>query len=1104
MSLKSQLSSLFILASFLICYSNSQFIFRQSDRAQILYVQIVSSSTTQAQQTVNFPTPFQNTPKITYNILWINSNINGSVGFSLSTLQVSNTQVTVQIQANSGHKLLNVKIGILATDYHNSIQFYGTFGSGGSKQFTAPRNILGYCAFVSGYKGSIAFANMQFKFISTISADVINLKYSETLLGNMSSIDFNVLLIYEDPSFDSLLYTFLFTNSNEINIPISPQSKKYQISTHLSNNDNVFYGLNYWYDASNSSFNFEVDQQNPILIDSSNINLIIKSNVGYIPWVSISVFQLMMRTCPAGNFIIIVANDYQCVSNCSSVNSQTYNDSQNTFPLQYNTYIMYPCSQCNSACYGCTGPNSNDCTSCASNQFYDSASKSCLSSQPAQTFCTQANIDLQTYQICQPCYSTCKTCSGTQKNQCLTCVATYPYSYKGQCIQGVQDSINCDITTFVCQDCNVTNCKFCDSTLQICQQCITGYYLYNNVCYSSIQNQTYCDSKNVCYSCDLTKCVGCIHSADYCTSCQSNQYLLSNTCYNCNSSQCLTCQNTANTCLSCQQYQYLFNNQCYNTNPDGAYCQLAIGLNYYTCQSCAQNCIVCTGACKNQCQQCFPSAYFYQNSCTLNQPLQTYCDSNLICNSCDSSCKYCNGPSSNECIQCFDGLYLDIKNGLQTCQICQKGCSLCSNRLNNCSACISPYYLKENSCFLNCLSNQYFDLSTRDCEQCNKQCLTCQAKASTNCTSCIANANLNNNGVCVCSKQGYGFSSDGSQCVSCQLALCQICQLSQICESCIENATLSNDSTGNQVCTCNEGYYYLKYYNKCTKCPQNHCKSCSADGKICTECLSGFKLQNGNCGYCNNYKFADSNNQCSQNCSEQCQVCSNSNLCNIYDINNPGYIPNQLCHFSCKQCSGLTVKDCLYCASDSRQYSYLTQQCECKSGYVEINQSSCQQIEQVQSVLQSAHKYLNIIGFPIISLGLIFNISPAIAYSYVLQQLLGDLSYVNYDQEQSVNYILNFYTKYNINNLYNLNNNNNYKSNNNQANNNSDPSLKSQRLLLQNLRVNQQQKLMFEFDTQQSDTTKRVLQVTQSQPGQVSYCDPILEVKKQNRFFYSS
>ncbi|KAL4481590.1 hypothetical protein ABPG74_007679 [Tetrahymena malaccensis] len=1095
---KSKISLLYFLIGFLICCTNSQFIYRQSDRAQILYVDIVSSSSTHAQQTINFPTPFQNTPKITYNILWINSNINGSVGFSLSTLQVSNTQVTVQIQANSGHTLFNVKIGILATDYPNSVQYNDTFGSQGSKQFTAPGNIIGYCAFISGYKGNIAFADMQFKFTSTISSDTINLYYSETLLGNMDSIDFNVLLIYQDPGFDSLLYQFQFTKSNEINIPVSPQSKSQQFSTQLSNNDNVFYGLNYWYDGSNLSFNFEVDQQNTSLINNSNVNLIIKSNKGYISWVSISVFQLIMRICPAGNFIIRVASDYQCVSNCSSINSQTYNDSQNTFPLQYNAYIMNPCSQCNSACYGCTGPNNNDCTSCASNLFYDSASKTCQSTQPAQTFCTQANIDLQTYQNCQSCYSTCQTCSGTQKDQCLTCMATYPYSYKGQCILGVQDGIYCDNTTFVCNDCNVTNCKSCDSSLQICQQCITGYYLYNNSCFSSIQNQTYCDTNNICYSCDLTKCVNCIHSADYCTSCQSNQYLLSNVCYNCDSSKCLTCQNTQDTCLSCQPYQYLFNNSCYNSNPDGAYCQLTNGLNYYTCQSCSQNCKICTGIGLNQCQQCFPSAYFYQNTCTLSQPLQTYCDNHLICYQCDSTCKYCNGPSNTECSQCFDGQYLDVKNGAQTCQICQKGCTLCSNSFNNCSACLSPYYLKGNSCVLNCLQNQYFDQSTRDCEQCSYQCLTCSDKSTTSCTSCIADAKLNENSQCVCSKQGYGFSSDGTQCIPCQLDRCQTCQISSICDSCIENSTLSTDSTGNQVCTCNEGYYYFKYYNKCIKCPQNHCQSCSVDGSTCTKCLPGFQLQNGSCSFCNNYKFADTNNQCSQNCSELCQVCSNSNVCSIYDINNPGYIPNQLCHFTCKQCSGLTGQDCLQCASDSREYNYLTQKCECKSGYIEINEPSCQKIEQVQTILQSAHQYLSIIGFPIISFGLILNVSPVVIYSYILQQLIGDISYVNYDQEQSINYILNFYTKYNLNNLYNLNKTNN----NNLTNKDSDPSLKSQRLLHQNLRANQNS--MIDFNIQQINESKRKLQNTQYQAGIVSYYETILDVKKQDRFFYSS
>ncbi|EAR93932.2 H-type lectin domain protein (macronuclear) [Tetrahymena thermophila SB210] len=1248
----------------------------------IQYLQIVDSTCTQASKTVTFKTQFLNVPKITYNLLKIKTNIEYTIGFEVNTISVSNTQLQVEIKAKPGHTLYNIRIGILATDFPNSVQFQGTFNKEGSQTFTAPGKIVGYCAFVYAYVGDIAFAIIQFKFSSQVNGQQLQLYYDETLGGNMKSIDFNALAIYETNQPWFQLYSFKFTTSSEFSLSSFVDDKSYSQNTQLSEQDQIFYGMGYWNDHSNFEYNFEVNQSNSQqIITNSKINLKIYNHKGYISWLTISVFELMIRYCPPSNFIIKVGSDYQCVSDCSAVDISTYNDSINNFPLDYSTYKMNSCSPCHSSCYSCSGPQNTNCNSCHSNQYYDETNNVCLDNQPNQTFCQQVNKNSQSYQSCQPCNQTCKTCSGGGINQCITCSENYPYSYNRLCVNDQQVGVFCDNVTKTCKDCLISNCKKCDSTLQQCLLCIDTWYLFNNTCYNSKQDHTYCDNNNICQLCDQSKCVNCIDSLDKCTQCQNGQYLLENVCYSsqqqytfcnynqiliqydcvrcsqncskcsgqqsnqcseclagkyfnnnqcfdnqqtgtycdsnlicypcdkscqectagmdnnctscfknqylyqntcsstkqsgtycdqnlvckdcdlkkcvtcvdapdkctscqndqylfngvcynnqpdktfcldlqnneifkrcsacfqscancsgdqpnqydtcisgyffyqnqcfqvkppstycdqnnicqkchdeckeclgpyknqctsclsqqflyksqcfnqqpgftycdqdficfdCDSKKCLTCQNSSDFCLSCQAQQYFFNNKCYNQNPNGAFCKNVSNLNYQTCEKCSENCKFCTGPDPQQCQECNDQIYFYKNTCSLIQPKQTYCE-NFICHECDASCKSCTGPTSTQCSECYDGYYLNQSKQENTCQVCQKGCSLCQNFFDNCSSCQNPYYLKENKCLLDCKRNEYFDLQERICSSCSEYCQTCSDKTIKGCLSCIDSANLNSNNQCICSQQGFGLSSDGTQCLPCQTSRCKSCEHSNKCDICIENAYLNVESNGEEKCICKEGYFYSQSYQKCQKCPQKNCKACSDDGKSCLKCLDGFHYNKGYCQFCSNYKFANEKNECEMDCPNLCQACSNQSECSMYLINEPNYFPKELCHFSCKECSSSKDTACLLCSSQTREYNLQTQKCECKQNYIENGQQDCKKIQQVDSLLVEVHQKLNIISFPVQTLGLFLINIPSVMYQYQIQQLIGDLSFINHTdyQQNSINNVLKLYTKYN-------------------------------------------------------------------------------------------
>ncbi|KAL4481592.1 hypothetical protein ABPG74_007681 [Tetrahymena malaccensis] len=1150
----------------------------------------------------------------------------------------------------------------------------------------------------------------------------------------MKSIDYNALIIYETNQPQFQLYSFKFTTSSEISLSIFQDDKPYSLQTQLSDQDQIFYGMGYWNDHSNIRYDFEINQSNSqSIISNQQIQLKIYNNKGYISWLTISVFELMIRYCPPNNYIIKSGSDYSCVTDCPTANISTYNDQINSFPLDYSTYKMNPCSPCHSSCYSCSGPLNTDCTSCRSNQFYDKTSKLCLDSQPSQTFCSQVNKNSQSYQSCLPCNQSCETCSGGGANQCITCSANFPYTYKGLCINDQYIGVYCDANTKTCSDCLVSNCKKCDSTLQQCLICVDNWYLFSNTCYSSIQDHTYCDKNNVCQSCDQSKCVNCIDSPDKCTQCQNLQYLLENVCYqsqqqytfcnynqvllqydcvrcsqncskcsgelsnqcsecltgkyfyknqcfdnqqsgtycdsnlicypcnnsckectagtndsctscfsnqylyqntcsptqkpgtycdqnlacqdcdlnkcvtcidapdkctsckndqylfngacfndqpdqtycfslqnqelfrrcqacfkscktcsgdqpnqcdtcisgyffyqnqcfqakpsstycdqnniclkchdeckecqgpdrnqctscpsqqflyksqcfnqqpdytycdsdfncfDCDASKCLTCQNSSDFCLSCQAQQYLFNSKCYNKNPEGAFCKNVSNLNYQNCEKCSENCKFCTGPDPNQCSECNDQIYFYKNTCTIIQPNQTYCE-NFICHECDASCKSCTGPKSTQCSECYDGKYLNQSNSENTCQVCQKGCSLCQNSFDNCINCQNPYYLKENKCLLDCKRNEYFDLQERICQTCSEYCQTCSEKTSQNCLSCIDTAYLNTNNQCLCSQQGFGLSSDGNQCLKCQTSKCKSCQLSIKCDICIENAYLHVESSGEEKCVCSEGYFYSQSFQKCQKCPQKYCKACSEDGKSCLKCQDGFQYNRGYCQFCSNYKFANDKNECEMDCPNLCQACSNQSECIMYLINEPNYFPKELCHFSCQKCSSSKDTDCLLCSSQTREYNQQTQKCECKQNYLEINQQDCQKIEQVDSLLVEFHQKINIVSFPIQTLALFLNSVPTVFYQYQIQQLVGDLSFINHTdyQQNSINNALKFYTKYNSLEIFNKKESQNFHN----------PTLRISRIL-------------------NSDSSIQIIQQK----------DTLLEVQLQERFFYAS
>ncbi|KAL4508738.1 hypothetical protein ABPG73_006124, partial [Tetrahymena malaccensis] len=494
-------------------------------------------------------------------------------------------------------------------------------------------------------------------------------------------------------------------------------------------------------------------------------------------------------------------------------------------------------------------------------------------------------------------------------------------------------------------------------------ECPPGQYLYKQSCITTPYNGIYClNNPDVCFDCD---------------------------------SKCLICQNSATNCLKCASPFYFYQNQCFESIQPGTFCDIN-----NICQTCnLQSCSSCMGD-ANFCTSCISGYYYYNHSCTQNQPNQTYCKFNAQlnyyeCFPCDSNCS---------CSKC---------TSFSVCQECDS--------VQNSQGVIQQYIFDEQnlSCYLNCPSGQYFDLQTRQCFPCDKSCLTCNGKTNQNCHSCIAGAKVNSQGMCQCENQKLGLSPDFSQCIPCQIKYCSQCFYSNSCEICQQYSLF--DPKRNE-CVCMSGYFYSNSHQKCIKCIQSSCQICLSDGITCTRCQSGFLMTKySTCAYCNNNKYSSDGKSCDSQCPNLCEVCTNGKQCVQYSRNDPFTVPNEICHYSCSNCSGLTKFDCLNCSSSTRFYNYKTKKCECLSGYLESNQKDCNKIQQVEPFIQNMVFKINQVFYFAQSVLIFLNLSPTLTYSYQLSQLFGNIDY-SYHKDRNSNNLFSQYTKYNLNNLFPLNN----------------------------------------------------------------------------------
>ena len=151
-------------------------------------------------------------------------------------------------------------------------------------------------------------------------------------------------------------------------------------------------------------------------------------------------------TCPDGTYADTgicrncTENCLKCTSQgCSLCKTGMFLDSGNKcvssclkgIPLIDKLDLKYKCMPCAEGCGSCE-ITQNNCSSCVDNYYLSNDvllnTKSCVSSCRSGTFPDSVT------KSCLPCYISCKTCNGKEKNNCLTCLSSYPTFAEGECL----------------------------------------------------------------------------------------------------------------------------------------------------------------------------------------------------------------------------------------------------------------------------------------------------------------------------------------------------------------------------------------------------------------------------------------------------------------------------------------------------------------------------------------------------------------------------------------------------------------------------------------------------------------------------------------------
>ncbi|KAH0569943.1 Cysteine-rich membrane protein 1 [Spironucleus salmonicida] len=215
--------------------------------------------------------------------------------------------------------------------------------------------------------------------------------------------------------------------------------------------------------------------------------------------------------------------------------------------------VTVSCIACKENCASCSGDSANTAT--------------CERCNPGYYLTRGSN--------CDRCDRSCKTCTGSESTQCITCSDGNKLSgtFCFACTDGQTDACKCgdSINCMTCSSSETRKCALCLSPFAIdatgsCTECITGYFKENQQCKKcQLPCSTCSKGSGTCDTCEFPKTITIHHDCqDSCNivvkdgevcvkgsvrACGSVQQVTSCKCGN--ATNCLTCSSQSNVCGSC-------------------------------------------------------------------------------------------------------------------------------------------------------------------------------------------------------------------------------------------------------------------------------------------------------------------------------------------------------------------------------------------------------------------------------------------------------------------------------------------------------------------------------------------------------------------------
>lgn len=629
-------------------------------------------------------------------------------------------------------------------------------------------------------------------------------------------------------------------------------------------------------------------------------------------------------------------------------------------------YVLFVDGTCRTDC----GPNYTeengvcipcqvkDCVDCKGNFL------ACVTCTPPyvlvnDVFCVRECIE-GTYQsgnVCLPC-NNCPTCE-KDTGLCTSCADGFFLTSYGtcntQCVDG-QVKIGDE-----CVNCKDSNCKECLYP-EICNQCKSGYLLFNGMCVEKCPSGTYL-SGTVCKICD-SSCSTCL-TENFCLTCREGYFLKNQRCvkecgegYTIRDGRCEPCKETCkycstdtNTCYICKEGFYLFNGKCVKDCGPGYY--VSTTQTGEICAPCSEKCVMCLNS--NNCNYCYDNYKILDGKCVQECP-NGYVEKEGTCYRCTSgACDTCLPNNLDVCVICVNGYYLKqgkcvsncglgyYVNDSNECTPCEdKNCLTCCANSKKCKDCKDGFYLFFGMCVSKCPSG-YIANSSDECIKCT----------SSDCNTCL----LNNLDMCIDCSKGYllngqcydicplGFYGKDKLCLPCSKN-CLECFTFGKCNRCDEPFKLHD---GECKIDCPLGYAVIN--GQCVPCNDNNCLYCSADISTCNICKAPYVLFNGYCIKECPPTYYSTGSECKK-CEDNCEKCNNSTECvkcrdnyllyqyNCVEICPPFTYPTAEgeCKFctdyeKCKICSSLNPENCLACSSGILYNGKCIEYCPSKTYY---------------------------------------------------------------------------------------------------------------------------------------------------------------------------